>query len=154
MSKTAVYSIRLELNKGRQLEQLARQSRRTVSETAALLVNDGLRRVHFPHIDFREKVAGRVAYVRGTRVAVWQVVALTRNCNGQVDPVCQLLGWPAYRVQAALNYGRTYPQEIQDQIDFAEHTDFEDPSRQIPGLEDYPIDIQPCWLFCWIRTCR
>jgi hypothetical protein len=141
MSKTTVVNLRLGRSEQSQLRSLARQQRRTVSETAGLLVEEGLRCARFPLIEFRQTATGRVAYVKATRVPVWHIAALARDCKGDVAKVAELLGWPAYRAHAALNYACTYREEIEDQIKQAEQITFEELASQIPGLEDYPVTV-------------
>jgi hypothetical protein len=51
---------------------------RSTAETAARLLDEGLRREDFAMVEFRDSPVGRQAYVQGSRVAVWQVVQLQR----------------------------------------------------------------------------
>ncbi len=85
MSK--VLSLRL---KDDQIERLARAARRlgrTPSETAALLLEESLREREFTFIEFRDSPVGRQAYLKGTRLAVWQVTALAERLVSGLEVV-------------------------------------------------------------------
>ncbi len=107
-----VVSLRLREGQVERLQRLARQMGRTASETAAILVEEALRRGEFAFIEFRDSPVGRQAYVSGSSLAVWEVAMVARSYGGDVARVAEHLGWPAVKVQAALQYVAAYPQEI------------------------------------------
>ena len=107
-----VVSLRLREGQVERLQRLARQMGRTASETAAILVEEALRRGEFAFIEFRDSPVGRQAYVSGSSLAVWEVAMVARSYGGDVARVAEHLGWPAVKVQAALQYAAAYPQEI------------------------------------------
>jgi len=111
MSK--VLSIRLREEQMARLQRLARRMNRTPSETAALLLEESLREAEFAYIQFRDSAAGRQAYIQGTRLAVWQVVAIVRSYGGDVGKAAEHLVWLPVQVQAALNYAEAFPEEIE-----------------------------------------
>ena len=107
-----VVGLRLREGQVERLRRLARQMGRTASETAAILVEEALRRGEFAFIEFRDSPVGRQAYVSGSSLAVWEVAMVARSYGGDVARVAEHLGWPAVKVQAALQYAAAYPQEI------------------------------------------
>ena len=100
---SGVVSLRVSDAQAERLQRKARQLGRSASETGAMLLDESLRRDEFAFIDFRDSAVGRQAYVQGSRLAVWQVVALTRSYGGEVSNAARHLEWPLVKVQAALN---------------------------------------------------
>lgn len=96
----------------KRLERFARDRHADLAETGVRLIDEALRSADHPDIEFRDSVVGRQAYMRGSTLAVWEVVMLARERKNDADSTAAYLGWQAARVQAALNYAATYPQEI------------------------------------------
>ena len=133
MSK--VMSIRF---KDRQVERLGRISRRlgkAPSETAALLVEEGLRMAEHPWIDFRDSIIGRQAYVKGSGLAVWEVAMIARGFDGDAEKVADYLHWLPQRAQAALTYMRDYHEEIDAELADNDAMDFAALQRMLPQIQ-------------------
>src|SRR6266481_9411409 len=113
MPKTSVVSSRLEPEQEQRLSRMARRIGRTPSETGALLIEEGLRRAEFAFIDFRDSAAGRQAYIQGSTLAVWEVLLLVQSYEADVSAVAKHLQWPKAKVQAAVNYAKAFPEEIE-----------------------------------------
>ena len=79
MNKTSIMTLRVPIAVRRALERLAAQLGYKPAYLGARLVEEGLRRRHFPLIDLRDTAAGRVAYLKGTRLAVYFVVEHLRR---------------------------------------------------------------------------
>ena len=132
-----VVSMRIRESQIARLRRMARRLGRTLSETGALLVEEGLRRTEFGHIDFRESAAGRQACVQNTSLAVWEIVMVARAHGMDVQKIAKHLEWPVFRVQAALNYAAAYPEEIALAIEDNAAHDFEVISRMLPETERF-----------------
>jgi uncharacterized protein (DUF433 family) len=124
------------------LRRLARRLGRTPSETGALLVEESLREAEFGHIDFRDSPVGRQAYVKGSSLAVWEVVKLARSYGMDVTKTARHLEWLPFRVQAALNYAAAFPEEIKEAIADADKSDFTTLSRMLPQAEEWVIESE------------
>jgi uncharacterized protein (DUF433 family) len=118
-----------------ELERLARRFGRRPGATAALLLAEKLREEEFPFIEFRNSAVGRQAYVKGSRVTVWQIVMLARGLDMDARRVAAYLEWPQEQVQAALAYAAAYPQEIDPVVDEVENMTFERLKQKIPWLQ-------------------
>src|SRR5688500_8009447 len=129
---STVVSVRVSEEQAERLQRKARQLGRSASETGAILLDESLRRDEFLFIDFRDSAVGRQAYVQGSRLAVWQVVSLTRSYHGAIARVASHLNWPVVKVQAALNYAKAFPEEIENAIKDSKACDFEKLSRMLP----------------------
>ena len=134
---SAVVSLRVSEKQAERLQRKARQLGRSPSETGALLLDESLRRDEFAFIDFRDSAVGRQAYIQGSRLAVWQVVSLVRRHAGDVGKTCEYLAWPAVKVQAALNYAKSFPDEIEAALQDTESGSFERISRMLPQAEEF-----------------
>src|SRR6059036_1697450 len=107
-ARSIVLSMRLPVESGRRLKRIANRHGWTPSDTSARLVEEGLRRSEFAHIDFRDSAVGRQAYMQGSTLAVWEVLLLVQNYKADVLGVARHLKWPEAKVQAAVNYAKAF----------------------------------------------
>jgi hypothetical protein len=129
---SAVVSLRVSDEQARRLHRKARRLGRSPSETGALLLEESLRRDEFAFVDFRDSPVGRQAYLQGSRLAVWMVAKIARTYGGSVAKTAEHLGQPAVRIRAALNYAKSYPDEINAAIEDDDSYDFGKISRMLP----------------------
>lgn len=136
---STVLSLRLRDDQKERLQRAARQLGRSPSETAALLLEEALRQREFAFIEFRDSRAGRQAYLKGTRLAIWQVASIARSFDGDPAGVAAHLEIAIPPIAAALAYGRAYPAEIEAAIDDNTHaaTHLE---GLVPGLRTVAVD--------------
>ena len=127
-----VMSLRFAPQQMERLERLARRLGRTPSETGALLVEESLRRAEFARVDFRDSAAGRQACLQGTSLAVWEVVLVGRSFAMDAEGTARHLSLPVMLVQAAFNYARGFPREIENALKDNEAYDFERLRRMVP----------------------
>jgi len=137
--KTAQLSIRLNPHSKKQLEKLARRWGRNPDEAGAQLLEEGLRRNVFSHLEFRTTPTGRHAYIAGTRLAIWQIVHLLEEHNGSIERTAKYLQCPKEYVRIAELYGGAYPEEIQQMIMDNKGVTFESLSRVLPNLEKVSV---------------
>jgi hypothetical protein len=131
-----VISLRLKDGEAVTLTRLARRFSRSPGETAALLLSEKLREEQFPLIEFRRTLEGRQAFVKGTGMAVWEVVLVARGLDLDTERTATRLEWPRERVAAALAYADVYPEEIQPILDEVEAMTADELRRRIPGLQE------------------
>src|SRR2546427_11725660 len=101
MSKTSIMTLRLPAGVRRGVERLAAKLGHKPAQTGARLIEEGLRRRDFPQVDLRDTAAGRVAYLRGTRLAVYWVVQLVHGGMSAAQVANEFAVSPA-QVNAAL----------------------------------------------------
>ncbi len=140
MSK--VISLRLRDEQVERLQRAARRLGRSPSEAAALLLEEALRQRDFAFVEFRDSPVGRQAYLQGTRLAIWQLVWVTRDFGADAAKAASHLDLPAVQVAAALRYAAAYPDEIEAAIadSACAAADLE---RLIPALETVEVDAPP-----------
>ncbi len=136
-TRPVVISMRLPAESGGRLRQMARRHGWTASDTSARLVEEGLRRSEFALIDFRDSTVGRQACIHGASLAVWEVMFLVRSYKGDVAAVAKHLQWPEARVEAAVNYARAFPDEIEIALEENAAADIELLRRLLPQTFEF-----------------
>jgi hypothetical protein len=134
-----VISMRLPAESGKRLKRMANRHGWTASDASARLVEEGLRRAEFGFIDFRDSPAGRQACLQGSTLAVWEVMLLLHSYKQDMSAVAKHLKWPEVKVQAAVNYARAFPEEIDEAITENETTDFEALKRMLPQAAEFVL---------------
>ena len=132
-------SLRLRDDQVARLSRTARHLGRTPSEAAVLLLEESLRQRDFAFVEFRDSAVGRQAYLKGTRLAVWQLASLGQSFEGDEARVAAHLEIPTAAVAAARAYATAYPSEIEAAIDDNAHA-ATDLARLIPELEIVEVD--------------
>ena len=136
-TRPVVISMRLPAESGNRLKRMANRHGWTPSDASARLVEEGLRRSEFAHIDFRDSGAGRQAYIQGSSLAVWEILFLVQSYRGAVSAVARHLEWPEAKVQAAINYAKSFPEEIEEAVSENAATDFEALRRMLPQAAEF-----------------
>lgn len=116
------------------LEQVAARTRRSVSEVAQELIEEGLRMRECPGIYFATEPSGRTAKVSGTGLGVWEVL---RDFVQDEDLERVRRAFPqlsSAQITAALIYYKQYPDEIRRQVDANAALTAEALERRYPGL--------------------
>ena len=131
-TRSVVISMRLPAESGKRLKRMANRHGWTPSDASARLVEEGLRRSEFAFIDFRDSSAGRQAYIQGSTLAVWEVALIVQSYRANVSSVAGHLKWPEAKVQAAINYAKAFPGEIEGALSENAATDFEALKRMLP----------------------
>jgi hypothetical protein len=134
---SVVVSMRLPAESGSRLKRMASRHGWTPSDASARLVEEGLRRSEFAFIDFRDSAAGRQTYIQGSSLAVWEVMLLVQSYRGDVSAVSKHLKWPEAKVQAAVNYAKAFPEEIESALSDNAATDFQALKRMLPEAGEF-----------------
>lgn len=128
-------TLRLTAEEAAQLGALAELRQSKPASIGSRFVSEGVRRARFPAIDFRDGEPGRVAYLAGSRLPVWLIVSLLRECGGDLDKAARHLGRPKPLLQAALQYAAAYPDEIEAALALHQGRTFQTLKQMLPGLE-------------------
>src|SRR6266567_3349672 len=118
-TKTSTLGVRLAAETCAMIRQISASRGRTPSDLLAEYAEEIARKQRFCHIEFRDTPLGRMAYVEGTRSAVWLVADLVRQHNGDTRKLAKLHAWPETKIRAAVNYAEAYPEEIEPLIERA-----------------------------------
>lgn len=136
-NRSTVISMRLPAESGNRLKRMASRHGWTASDASARLVEEGLRRSEFAFVDFRDSAAGRQACIQGSSLAVWEVVVIVQSYKGNVGATAEHLKWPEAKVQAAVNYARAFPDEIEGALADNDAMDFEALKRMLPQAVEF-----------------
>jgi len=157
-----VVSLRLKEDEAKRIERLARQFSRSVGATASLLLREKLREEDFPLIEFRSSGVGRQPYLKGHRLAVWEVVYFTRQWSMDAKQYAEHLNLPEWLVEGALAYARAFPDEIEPIVTEVQSTTIEDLRRIVPGFRRLKCRWpsiscstsrwNPRWLGCYVSV--
>ena len=93
------------------VERLAARFGHKPAQLGVRLIEEGLRRRDFPQVELRETASGRMAYLAGTRFAVYWVAGIV-PAKMSVEAFAQTYDLTADRVLSAVAYARAFPDEI------------------------------------------
>jgi hypothetical protein len=136
-TRSTVISMRLPTESGNRLKRMANRHGWTASDASARLVEEGLRRSEFAFVDFRDSAAGRQAYIQGSSLAIWEVLLLVQSYKADVAAIAAHLKWPEAKVQAAVNYAKAFPEEIDGALAENEAIGFEALKRMLPQATEF-----------------
>src|SRR5437763_4994928 len=97
---TRTLTMHLSDAQAERLERFARDRNADLEQTGVRLLDEALRMADHPAIEFRDSVVGRQAYLRGSTLAVWEVVMLARERKNDAQVTAAYLGWSVARVEA------------------------------------------------------
>ena len=98
-----------------------------------------MRQSGFAFVDFRDSAAGRQACIQGSSLAIWEIMLLARNYKQDAARVAKHLRWPEAKVQAAFNYARAFPDEINNAIADNDAMDFASLSQRLPQTKAFVV---------------
>lgn len=127
-------TMRLRRSVRENLEGWAARSRRSVSEIAQELIEEGIRMRECPGIYFATEPAGRRANIAGTGLAVWEVLrdyVRDRNLK-RVQKAFPHLSQT--QITSALLYYSRYTDEINREVEANATLTPEEIERRFPGL--------------------
>src|SRR5437588_11788520 len=112
MRTTYVMTLRLPKEVGLGVERYSARTGHKPAKLGAMAVDEFIRRRSFPLLDFRDTAGGRVAYVKGTRLAVYWLVNAVKRLHGNIEKAARIWELPLGKVRAALHYAEVYPEEM------------------------------------------
>jgi uncharacterized protein (DUF433 family) len=116
------------------LEQAAARARRSVSEVAQELIEEGLRMRECPGIYFATEPSGRTAKIAGTGLGVWEVLRDFVQ-DEDIDRVRRAFTQlSSAQVTAALIYYKRYRDDIRREVDANAALTAEVLEQRYPGL--------------------
>jgi len=131
---TVSTTMRLRQSIREHLETWAARGRRSISEVAPELIEEGIRMRECPGIYFASEPAGRTAKIAGTGLAVWE--ALRDYVQDQdIERVRRAFGQLSQaQITAAVMYCSRYPEEIRREIETNAALTPEVLEQRYPGL--------------------
>lgn len=128
-------SVRIQSDTKHWLERFS-LSRGSVSSAAARLIEEARRRETFRFIDFQDTSFGRLAYVQGTRIAVYFAWLTAQDHKFDAEKLAQHFQWSLAKAESVLAYSERFSAEIQqDAAHHAELDEFESLKSLLPNLQ-------------------
>jgi uncharacterized protein (DUF433 family) len=139
---STVLSLRLPDESIRKLDRFARRvgNKMTRSRAAMLLLEEGIRQTAHAGIEFRDSPVGRQAYVKGSTLAVWEVIMVAQDLDMDPAYVAEHLEWPRAQVDSAFAYYSAFPEDIDYAIADNDCT-YEELKARLPGLELHEVKM-------------
>jgi uncharacterized protein (DUF433 family) len=108
-----VVTLRLSDEQYERLSRIGEKLEQKPSATAALLLEESMREEEFPDVEIRGTIAGREAFVRGSRLKIMHVVPYTWGDDGwSAAKIAEGLGFREEQIACALDYADRYADEI------------------------------------------
>ncbi len=109
-----VISLRVPDHMADRLERFARRQGNGMTRTKAgiLLLEESLREAEFAHIEYRDTPIGRQPYLKGTGLAVWEMIFIARDHEFDLDRISRNYPYSVEVIQAALHFYNAYQEEI------------------------------------------
>ena len=140
---TQVVSIRLRDDQVDRLKRFARRMGKSQSELGAQFIEESMREADFATIEFRDSVLGRQAYLKGSNLAVWEVILIAQDHTMDAERVAAYFGRPRAWVDAAFHYYEVYHAEINPMLEDNRSMTFDKIKRLLPTLETAPSASNP-----------
>ena len=106
-------SLRIPEETIKEIEYLARASKKDFTTVANELIEEAIRVHRCPGIVFTEGVSGKRARIAGTGIEVWEVVATYRSVGEDFERLSKSYHWlTVQQLKSALGYYRVYTAEI------------------------------------------
>ena len=128
------------------LDRFARRMGNGMTRTKAsvILLEESLREEEFSLVEYRDSPVGRQPYMKGSGLAIWEVIMIAKNRNMKAEKVAEDYPYPVENITAALNYYEAYPEEIDQAIE-DNQISFETLKRQLPTaiLHGVAAELKP-----------
>jgi predicted transcriptional regulator len=135
---THVVSIRLRGDQVDRLKRFARRLGKSQSEMGAQFIEEAMREAEFANIEFRDSVLGRLAYMKDSNLAVWEVIMIARDHEMDAERIAAYFRRPRGWVNAAMHYYEAFRDEIDPVLEDNRSMTFEKLKRLLPTLETLP----------------
>ena len=116
--RTAVKSVRVNLDTVAEIERLCQGRKVTFSALAGEMLIEAARMRRCPGIVFADGPTGRRARIEGTGIEVWELVAVYLALDRDEQRLSATFDWLTERqILAALGYYRAFPEEIDELVE-------------------------------------
>ena len=133
-------TLRLPDETAARLEATAKKEGRSLSETGARSIEEWLRQEEFPEIEFRTFNGERRPCLTGL-TQIWQIIMVARHYDLDVGKTAYYFQVAPHRIEAAFNYYRAYPEEIDQAVAENDSWTYERMKESLPELERFSVDL-------------
>ena len=136
---TYVVSGRFQPNQVERLRKYGRRYGHTPSQLVVYFTEEALRKAEFSGIEFRDSSIGRIPYLTGTGLAIWEVVMIAKDYNMDAHKVAEYTQNPIEWIKEALAYYKKYPDNIDELVEENNSMTYEDLKKILPGLRLFKV---------------
>lgn len=104
-------------HQAQRLDRFAKDLHTSRDLAAAQLIEEALRHLDFPAIEFRNSPVGRQAYVAASGLAVWELIMVAQDYQMDAEAASKHLCLSLDVVEQSLRYTQAYPQEVNAALD-------------------------------------
>ena len=110
----------------------------TRTKVGVLLLEESLREVEFSFVEYRDSPIGRQPYMKGSGLAIWEVVMIAKPRAMNAERIAQDYPYPLENIKAALNYYEVYQDEIDQAIE-DNQIGYEAMKRLLPNVRLFEV---------------
>lgn len=114
-----ILSLRIPDRMAERLERFARRQGNGMTRNKAglLLLEEALRETDFAFVEYRDSPIGRQPYMKGSGLAIWEVVMIAKRYNLNAERIAQDYPYSVESLKAALHFYQAYQEEIDQAIE-------------------------------------
>jgi hypothetical protein len=114
-----ILSLRVPDEMIERIDRLARRFGNGMTRTKAsvMLLEESLREAEFSGIEYRNSPIGRQPYLKGSGLAIWEVIMIAKRYEMDAVRVAQDYPYPIENFKAALHFYEAYTDEIDQAIE-------------------------------------
>ena len=141
-----ILSLRIPEHMVERLDRFARRLGNGMTRTKAgvLLLEEALREAEFSCVEYRDSPIGRQPYMKGSGLAIWEVIMIAKPRQMNAERIAQDYPYPVENIQAALNFYEAYRDEIDQAIE-DNQIGYEALKRLLPNARLFEAPKETVW---------
>lgn len=143
MSVSQILSLRIPDQMVERLDRFARRLGNGMTRTKAgvMLLEEALREAEFAGIEYRDSPIGRQPYMKGSGLAIWEVILLARNYDLDATRMAQDYPYPVDNIKASIHFYEAYQEEIDQAIE-DNNIGYEAMKRLLPNIRLFEVPTE------------
>jgi len=135
-----ILSLRVPDQMIQRLDRFARRLGNGMTRTKAgvMLLEESLRETEFAGIEYRDSPVGRQPYMKGSGLAIWEVILIARQYDMDAERMARDYPYPVENIKAAIYFYDAYREEIDQAIE-DNHLGYEAMKRLLPNLRLFEV---------------
>ena len=102
-----------------QLDRFALRLGNGMARTKAgiMLLDESLREAEFSLVEYRDSPIGRQPYMKGSGLAIWEVIMIAQQFGMDAERIAQDYKYPVEQIEAVFHFYEAYREEIDQAIE-------------------------------------
>ena len=110
----------------------------TRTKAGVMLLEESLREAEFSFVEYRDSPIGRQPYMKGSGLAIWEVIMIARHYGMDAERIVLDYPYPIENIRAAINFYDAFSGDIDQSIE-DNHKGFEAMKRLLPNIRLFEI---------------